>query len=92
MISCDNCQEWFHGDCVGISETQGSKLERSGRDWICPNCTNKSQSQADPQQSPPDCLTLPSSGEEERVHEEQASKVRKETHTDSFARKNGNQF
>ncbi|XP_038863410.1 death-inducer obliterator 1-like [Salvelinus namaycush] len=74
MISCDNCQEWFHGDCVGVSETHGSKLERSGRDWICPNCTNKSQSQPDPQQSHPDCLTLPSSGEEERVHEEQASK------------------
>nr|XP_046221195.1 LOW QUALITY PROTEIN: death-inducer obliterator 1-like [Oncorhynchus gorbuscha] len=73
MISCDNCLEWFHGDCVGVSEIQGRKLERSGRDWICATCTNKSQSQPDPQQSSPDCLTLPYSGEEEIVHEEQAS-------------------
>lgn len=39
MICCDRCEEWFHGDCVGISENRGRLLERNGEDYICPNCT-----------------------------------------------------
>ena len=39
MICCDRCEEWFHGDCVGISEARGRLLERNGEDYICPNCT-----------------------------------------------------
>ncbi|XP_045742037.1 death-inducer obliterator 1 [Mirounga angustirostris] len=39
MICCDRCEEWFHGDCVGISEARGQLLERNGEDYICPNCT-----------------------------------------------------
>nr|XP_033819552.1 death-inducer obliterator 1 isoform X2 [Geotrypetes seraphini] len=39
MICCDRCEEWFHGDCVGISESRGQLLEKDGEDYICPNCT-----------------------------------------------------
>ncbi|CAI9572834.1 unnamed protein product [Staurois parvus] len=39
MICCDRCEEWFHGDCVGITERRGQLLERDGEDYICPNCT-----------------------------------------------------
>ncbi|XP_029469186.1 death-inducer obliterator 1 isoform X3 [Rhinatrema bivittatum] len=39
MICCDRCEEWFHGDCVGISEARGQLLEKDGEDYICPNCT-----------------------------------------------------
>ncbi|KAM4692619.1 death-inducer obliterator 1 [Rhinophrynus dorsalis] len=39
MICCDRCEEWFHGDCVGIPEARGRLLERNGEDYICPNCT-----------------------------------------------------
>ncbi|XP_029773993.1 death-inducer obliterator 1 [Suricata suricatta] len=39
MICCDRCEEWFHGDCVGISEARGRLLERDGEDYICPHCT-----------------------------------------------------
>ncbi|XP_026553160.1 death-inducer obliterator 1 isoform X2 [Pseudonaja textilis] len=39
MICCDRCEEWFHGDCVGISEARGRLLERNAEDYICPNCT-----------------------------------------------------
>ncbi|CAH2303124.1 death-inducer obliterator 1 [Pelobates cultripes] len=38
MICCDRCEEWFHGDCVGISEARGRLLERNTEDYICPNC------------------------------------------------------
>ncbi|MGH0128265.1 UNVERIFIED_CONTAM: hypothetical protein FKN15_034101 [Acipenser sinensis] len=39
MICCDRCEEWFHGNCVGITEARGRLLERNGEDYICPNCT-----------------------------------------------------
>ncbi|CAL8250688.1 unnamed protein product [Arctogadus glacialis] len=43
MICCDGCQEWLHGDCVGISEAQGRSMERRREEYNCPTCTNKKQ-------------------------------------------------
>ncbi|KAM7411556.1 hypothetical protein PAMA_021513 [Pampus argenteus] len=77
MICCDSCQEWFHGDCVGVRETQGRKMERIGQEYICPPCTTKkqiqlqSESQTQPDLSFPECVTLSSSGEEGEGHVEQ---------------------
>lgn len=38
MICCDQCEEWYHGDCVGISVGQGKRMEREGKEYICPVC------------------------------------------------------
>ncbi|KAM9751599.1 uncharacterized protein ACNS7B_008417 [Menidia menidia] len=82
MICCGSCQVWFHGDCVGINETQGRKMEGKGQ-YTCPPCTAKRQNQAqfeshplpDPSISFSECLTLsPSHEEEERQEERQALK------------------
>ncbi|TPX13940.1 uncharacterized protein E0L32_005640 [Thyridium curvatum] len=37
MISCDGCEDWFHGECVKISKEVGENLIQS---YICPNCTD----------------------------------------------------
>lgn len=50
MICCDRCNEWFHGDCVGISQARGRLLEKNGEDYICPSCS--------PCQSPIDFVKL----------------------------------
>uniref|UniRef100_A0A3B5MFX7 Uncharacterized protein n=1 Tax=Xiphophorus couchianus TaxID=32473 RepID=A0A3B5MFX7_9TELE len=34
MIGCDSCTEWFHGQCVGVSE----KAAKAIRVWFCPTC------------------------------------------------------
>ncbi|KAI0130141.1 hypothetical protein BJ170DRAFT_302606 [Xylariales sp. AK1849] len=40
MISCDVCEDWFHGECVNIDKELGEKLiER----FVCPNCTDGRQ-------------------------------------------------
>ncbi|KAI8596003.1 hypothetical protein EDD21DRAFT_312703 [Dissophora ornata] len=33
MIACDRCQEWFHGRCVGVRESD------SVATWFCRRCT-----------------------------------------------------
>ena len=42
MICCDQCEEWYHGDCVGISVAQGKRMERYGEDYVCVLCKGKS--------------------------------------------------
>ncbi|XP_067660501.1 nucleosome-remodeling factor subunit BPTF-like [Haliotis asinina] len=39
MIACDGCDEWFHGDCVGVTE---SMAETMG-DYHCPTCISLEQ-------------------------------------------------
>jgi hypothetical protein len=34
MIACDACDQWFHGECVGISERDGALVEK----YFCPSC------------------------------------------------------
>ncbi|KAK1976242.1 PHD-finger domain-containing protein [Colletotrichum cereale] len=37
MISCDVCEDWFHGECIDIAKDVGENLiER----FVCPNCTD----------------------------------------------------
>ncbi|XP_066500662.1 CXXC-type zinc finger protein 1a isoform X2 [Hoplias malabaricus] len=40
MIGCDNCNEWFHGDCINISE----KMAKTIRVWYCEVCRSKDDS------------------------------------------------
>lgn len=66
MICCVDCHEWFHGDCVGISERHDWKIERKEQVYTCLSCTSKKQSHIqfeslllpDPDLIFPDCLLL----------------------------------
>ncbi|KAG6449468.1 hypothetical protein O3G_MSEX006088, partial [Manduca sexta] len=33
-ICCDRCQDWFHGRCVGILQSEADNID----EYICPNC------------------------------------------------------
>lgn len=40
MIGCDNCNEWFHGHCINITE----KSAKAIREWYCNPCRDKNPS------------------------------------------------
>lgn len=48
MIGCDVCEDWFHGRCVGITKSKGTKLDK----WICPNCKKTGKTLKNSPQSP----------------------------------------
>ncbi|SPQ19476.1 23429968-81d1-4dbf-810b-feb5cf56b736 [Thermothielavioides terrestris] len=37
MIACDRCEDWFHGECIGMDKHTGENLVQK---YICPNCTD----------------------------------------------------
>ncbi|KAF5027496.1 hypothetical protein F66182_391 [Fusarium sp. NRRL 66182] len=37
MICCENCEDWFHGECINLSKEIGESLIEK---FVCPNCTN----------------------------------------------------
>ena len=41
MICCDCCGEWYHGDCIGITVSQGKRMERAGEDYVCVSCQER---------------------------------------------------
>ena len=43
MIACDGCEQWFHGDCVGVREGP-DQLDPSFL-WFCPPCAARRHSQ-----------------------------------------------
>ncbi len=38
MICCENCDDWFHGECINLNKEVGENLIEK---FICPRCTNK---------------------------------------------------
>ena len=35
MIACDRCDQWFHGECIGISEKEGEFIDL----YFCDDCS-----------------------------------------------------
>ena len=38
MMYCDHCDEWYLGDCVGITPDIELKMKVDNKEYICPSC------------------------------------------------------
>lgn len=38
MICCDQCGEWFHGDCICLTEEEGNRMAKDDLPFICTQC------------------------------------------------------
>ena len=35
MIGCDSCDEWYHGRCIGLTESQAARYDK----YVCVRCS-----------------------------------------------------
>lgn len=40
-VGCDLCNNWFHGDCVGITEEQSKEVN----EFVCSECKHARETQ-----------------------------------------------
>eukprot|EP00041_Stephanoeca_diplocostata_P024069 m.602571 g.602571 ORF g.602571 m.602571 type:complete len:254 (+) comp22447_c0_seq2:1997-2758(+) len=50
LVSCDSCDQWYHGKCVKVSRADAEKQKK----WKCPVCLGKWSKRPD-RNAPPPC-------------------------------------
>ncbi|XP_062981088.1 PHD finger protein 3 isoform X2 [Elgaria multicarinata webbii] len=38
MVGCGRCDDWFHGDCVGLSLSQAQQMSEEDKEYVCVKC------------------------------------------------------
>ncbi|XP_014449935.2 PHD finger protein 3 isoform X4 [Alligator mississippiensis] len=38
MVGCGRCDDWFHGDCVGLSLSQAQQMGDEDKEYVCIKC------------------------------------------------------
>ncbi|KAM6355669.1 PHD finger protein 3 isoform 1-T3 [Podargus strigoides] len=38
MVGCGRCDDWFHGDCVGLSLSQAQQMSDEDKEYVCVKC------------------------------------------------------
>ncbi|NWU93939.1 PHF3 protein, partial [Upupa epops] len=38
MVGCGRCDDWFHGDCVGLSLSQAQQMGEEDKEYVCMKC------------------------------------------------------
>ncbi|XP_056421783.1 PHD finger protein 3 isoform X2 [Hyla sarda] len=38
MVGCGRCDDWFHGECVGLTLAQAQQMEVDDKEYICAKC------------------------------------------------------
>lgn len=38
MVGCGRCDDWFHGDCVGLSLCQAQQMGEEDKEYVCVKC------------------------------------------------------
>ncbi|XP_068182862.1 PHD finger protein 3 isoform X2 [Antennarius striatus] len=48
MVGCGRCEDWFHGDCVGLDLTKVREMEEEDQMYVCLKCCEEESKKVEP--------------------------------------------
>uniref|UniRef100_A0A3B5LUJ7 PHD finger protein 3 n=1 Tax=Xiphophorus couchianus TaxID=32473 RepID=A0A3B5LUJ7_9TELE len=51
MVGCGRCDDWFHGDCVGLDLAKVREMEEEDQMYVCLKCCEEESKKMDPEPS-----------------------------------------
>ncbi|NWX97756.1 PHF3 protein, partial [Nothoprocta ornata] len=82
MVGCGRCDDWFHGDCVGLSLSQAQQMGEEDKEYVCVKCCAEEDRKAESlDQSLLDPQGKHESSKEERALESEKPGISKQTPT-----------
>ncbi|XP_028324295.1 PHD finger protein 3 isoform X2 [Gouania willdenowi] len=58
MVGCGRCDDWFHGDCVGLDLTKVREMEEQDQMYVCLKCCEEESKKPEAEPEPP-CAPKP---------------------------------
>lgn len=49
MVGCGRCDDWFHGDCVGLDLTKVREMEEEDQMYVCLKCCEDESKKVEPE-------------------------------------------
>ncbi|XP_054456038.1 PHD finger protein 3 [Anoplopoma fimbria] len=49
MVGCGRCEDWFHGDCVGLDLTKVREMEEEDQMYVCLKCCEEESKKVEPE-------------------------------------------
>lgn len=53
MVGCGRCDDWFHGDCVGLDLTKVREMEEEDQMYVCLKCCEEESKKVEPEPPSP---------------------------------------
>lgn len=53
MVGCGRCDDWFHGDCVGLDLAKVQQMEKEDQEYVCLKCCAEEDGKGDGQATDP---------------------------------------
>lgn len=52
MVGCGRCDDWFHGDCVGLDLTKVREMEEEDQMYVCLKCCDEESKTVETPETP----------------------------------------
>lgn len=59
MVGCGRCDDWFHGDCVGLDLTKVREMEEEDQMYVCLKCCEEESKKVEPEPPKPEVQAKP---------------------------------
>ncbi|XP_066468519.1 PHD finger protein 3 [Tiliqua scincoides] len=81
MVGCGRCDDWFHGDCVGLSLSQAQQMGEEDKEYVCVKCCAEEDKKPDLDQAMLDAEVTLEATRESRTMECEKPGISKQTTT-----------